>query len=78
MKGQVGLYQKNKELRLIPLCRTRLEKGIRKNNNQYDIQTQKKQKKGNRRITVHSTSVQKKVMEQEVTLSAVEGGRDVL
>ncbi len=29
-------------------------------------------------ITVHSTSVQKKVMEQEVTLSAVEGGRDVL
>jgi len=56
MKGQVGLYQKNKELRLIPLCRTRLEKGI----------------------TVHSTSVQKKVMEQEVTLSAVEGGRDVL
>jgi hypothetical protein len=79
VKGQVGLSQKKKKLRLILLCRTRLEKGIRKkNNNQYDIQTPEKQKKINRRITVHSTSVQKKVMEQEVTLSAVEGGRDVL
>jgi hypothetical protein len=80
VKGQIGLSQKKKKkLRLILLCLTRLEKGIRKkNNNQYDIQTPEKQKKRNRRITVHLTSVQKKVMEQEVTLSAVKGGRDVL
>jgi len=71
--------KRKKKLRLILLCLTRLEKGIRKkNNNQYDIQTPEKQKKRNRRITVHLTSVQKKVMEQEVTLSAVKGGRDVL
>ncbi len=61
-----------------PMSYTARKGNKEKNNNQYDIQTPEKQKKRNRRITVHSTSVQKKVMEQEVTLSAVKGGRDVL
>jgi uncharacterized iron-regulated protein len=80
VKGQIGLSQKKKKkVKANPPMSYTTRKGNKeKNNNQYDIQTPEKQKKRNRRITMHLTSVQKKVMEQEVTLSAVEGGRDVL
>jgi uncharacterized protein YpmS len=77
-KKRTTRKERAKKFRLFLLC-TRPEKGTRKKNNkQYSIQTPEKQKKINRRVTVYLTSVQKKGMEQEVTLSVVEGGRDGL